>query len=121
MSDPIAEAAAQLDAAPSSTEPQQPAPEVAQAGEPSMESISALENGASDAGSMSAANSTGNTLSSGESPNGATPAVSEPAPASTGEHPHTSILRRLTETLRRKWNVFDGELEAILKDAESHL
>lgn len=39
----------------------------------------------------------------------------------TTEHPHTSILRRMTETLRRKWNVFDGELEAILKDAESHL
>lgn len=37
------------------------------------------------------------------------------------EHPHTTILRTLTTTLRRKFNLFDGELEAILKDAESHL
>jgi len=37
------------------------------------------------------------------------------------EHPHITLLRRMTETLRRKWNVFDSELEAILKDAENHL
>jgi hypothetical protein len=68
MSDPIAEAAASLsDAAPSSTEPQQPAPEVAPAGEPSS-SPSSGEAGSGEAGNADA----------GTSPAGAA------MPASTG-------------------------------------
>lgn len=39
----------------------------------------------------------------------------------SAEHPHTTILRNLTTTLRRKFNVFDSEMETLLKDAESHL
>jgi hypothetical protein len=105
MSDPIAEAAANLnDAAPSSTEPQQSAPEVAPAGEPSS-SPSSGEAGAGEVGNADASTSLAGAARD----------------ASIAEHPHTTILRRLTETLRRKWNVFDGELEAILKDAESRL
>jgi hypothetical protein len=68
MSDPIAEAAASLsDAAPSSTEPQQPAPEVAPAGEPSS-SPSSGEAGSGEVGNADA----------GTSPAGAA------TPASTG-------------------------------------
>jgi hypothetical protein len=47
--------------------------------------------------------------------------ASQPSTEVTTEHPHTTILRHMTQTLRRKWNMFDGELEAIIKDAESHL
>jgi hypothetical protein len=66
MSDPIAEAAASLsDAAPSSTEPQQPAPEVTPAGEPSS-SHSSGEAGSGEVGNADA----------GTSPAGAaTPAI----------------------------------------------
>jgi hypothetical protein len=104
MSDPIAEAAANLnDAAPSSTEP----------------TVEIVGNGVQDdtealQAKVNAAQANGETIIG-------LGADSSPAQESTAEHPHTSILRRLTETLRRKWNVFDGELEAILKDAESHL
>jgi hypothetical protein len=57
----------------------------------------------------------------GIAPNAAsTPPAGAATDAGIAEHPHTAILRRLTTTLRRKWNVFDGELELILKDAESH-
>jgi hypothetical protein len=144
MSDPIAQAAAQIDAAPSSTEPSilteivgefkalgekvehlihpEPVQEggAAAAGESSsasqpaaiepkvsQESMTLTDGGASDAGS--------NTSNSSISEDGST------EQELGDEHPHTGILRRLTETLRRKFNVFDGELEALLKDAESHL
>ncbi|WP_433705812.1 hypothetical protein [Paraburkholderia sacchari] len=160
--DPIAAAAAQLDAAPSSTEPsmleraeetiheleakiehlmhpegrapgesesaqaaaplspavtssdvasiQSDAPEVAQAGEipvaapgvVAAETVESSSTGATEQSSL-------------------TSAASQAAVAAPGEHPHTAILRSLTTTLRRKFNVFDGELEALLKDAESHL
>jgi hypothetical protein len=122
MSDPVAEAAANLnDAAPSSTEPV-----VAQeVGTPAVGEISAGSAAAApvDTSAMTSVAdvASGETQAAAELSNAASPADSAPAQESTGEHPHTSILRRLTETLRRKWNVFDGELEAILKDAESHL
>lgn len=68
MSDPIAEAAAQLsDAAPSSTEPQQPAPEVAPVGEPSS-SLSSGGAGSGEAGNVAAG----------------TPPAGAATPASTG-------------------------------------
>lgn len=54
----------------------------------------------------------------------ALPAVDTEANASNAganEHPHTSLLRGLVSTMRRKWNVFDAEIEALLKDAENHL
>lgn len=137
MSDPIAEAAANLnDAAPSSTEPV-----VVQA-------AAELPNDAATppAGAATPA-STGNVLvnaapvvdapnvgasgvteqaapvaeQSAQQPGGSAMAASGAEQPIFAEHPHTSILRRLTETLRRKWNVFDGELEAILRDAESRL
>jgi hypothetical protein len=125
MSDPIAEAAANLnDAAPSSTEPVV-AQEVGTAtpGEslsPSEGSQSGSDSKETPSSSMSQSSEDASQESAKE---GAGELVNAAAPAqeSTGEHPHTSILRRLTETLRRKWNVFDGEIEAILKDAESRL
>lgn len=102
MSDPVAEAAAQL---------------AAQQSEPSL--ITEIKEGMHELAEKV------EHLIHPESTEGPNAADTLPAggatDAGTGEHPHTTILRRLTATLRRKFNVFDGELEAILKDAESHL
>lgn len=145
MTDPVAEAAAQLAAAPSSTEPSlideikegihtleekvehfihPDAPAVAQAGEqPSLPASG--DAGTADlpnAAASLAASPSGNAASS--SAQNALPAVDTEANASNAganEHLHTSLLRGLVGMLRRKWNVFDAELEALLKDAESRL
>ena len=148
MSDPVAQAAAQIaaDAAPSSTEPSiideikqgihtleekvehfiHPDSAAASGEAQATGESGNAAGGVSEAGQLAALTSAAlaPTLASGDLPNAAaTPPAGAvtPAPESDGEHPHTTILRNLTTTLRRKFNVFDSELETLLKDAESHL
>ncbi|CAG4900668.1 hypothetical protein [Paraburkholderia saeva] len=155
MTDPVAEAAAQLAATPSSTEPSlideikagihtleekaehlihPQSAEVAQVGESAQsaeenvlieKSTTATQStgnlsseDAAEQGNVAASSLTSGIATTVDASSSETGSVSALLPA---EHPHTTILRRLTTTLRRKWNMFDGELEAIIKDAESHL
>lgn len=73
--------------------------------------------GASRAGSSSE----NGAASSAQNASAAADTAANASNAGANEHSHTSLLRGLVAMLRRKWNVFDSELEALLKDAESHL
>lgn len=133
MTDAIAAAAATIDAAPSSTEPVQ-ALEVAQAGESSVNTASEIAATAaaciSSTPDASAISQPAEATTSKSSEQQGTRAASDPMTqeqadafraSANNQFVHHRLLSSLVTTLRRKWNLFDGELEAILKEAESHL
>lgn len=126
MTDPTA-AAQQNDAAPSSTEPVPNGAGGASLDATSSPAASAPDaplSGEGDVGNVVAVSEGAEPPASGESgsaSNASNENSASDAGQNTAEHPHTSLLRRMTETLRRKWNVFDSEIEAILKDAEGVL
>jgi hypothetical protein len=111
MSDPLAQEAAQIDTQQTMTQEAGAATPGEQSAAPSSPSQT---NDASAIGTEAVAASV-----AGEPGNAQAPTSG--SPGSGDEHPHTPILRKLVELIRRDFNMLGGELESWVATAERHL